>query len=990
MRNLKKVLAMVLALVMSLSLVTIANATIDFDDVDAIEHKEAVDVMTAIGVIEGFEDGTYDPDGTLTREQAAKMIAYMLLGDKAEALGAMDTGFKDVASTRWSAPYIAYCVSLGIIDGAGDGNFYPAGKLTGYAFAKMLLCALGYGVKDEYVGTNWMLNVARDGVQINLYRNCDVSADPISRDDAAQLGFNALRSDLVSWSELFGTYSAYTMNYGKQELLGTLATNVFKLSTTYKLDDFGFNTRAWKQNNKVVTDYYVSDEIIDTITDATVAKGTLYKDYTWEKTASVYVNGDAKADLSTGSWKSSPAKAIANGETMYLVDSDEDGEIDKLVSTIEYLAKVSKVSAATSSADRTIDLKVWDGTNETTPISATKIETEEFEKDQYILIIPNDSAVKPFESPLAMKAAETVTGKSNAYYKVTTTGANPNGYVTIEGTKYAYNCIFGTNEALGSDIAEDKYSLNDATYAIYLDSNGYIIGVEEIEAAITDYAYILAKGEDPFQNHNIAKVLLSDGTIATYTVSSKSSKYATDTVKEATTPVDDSDATRGRIFGYSINDKGEIVLTDFTGTKYSQVTTTQANGTNGFVGGSVDYYDNAAGAKQTTQIYQSANVEFTKGYAAIKYGNNKYAYATDSTIFLYVNGSSVWTYVGKSNAPTIKAADAQKASVVVKEVTSNNVTTNYAEIVVIEGVPADSFTNNYVYVLNGSYMGYSYDKNGDKVFYYDVLKNGERTVIAAEQENTLRTGHVYKYNVDEAKFDGDANYDVEAGVYDLDVNGEGGNFYNGTDFIAPAAKIDVSSNGNVIVDANSNVNVALRDNYIIDAETNTTIVYTVDGTLNTSIKEVSTGDSWAVGDTALIVYKKVNSLKVAQDLVIVKKYDDKSVTTPVSDYTFDSVTVGVDNGTGVVTVTATDATMAGWTLRNPVATFTVTYNGQTYTYTKAVSAAEFVNGTFTMVIPNLQVSAAGTYGLTVSVTWTDNNDGVTKTTVSGSTSFNRI
>lgn len=989
MRNLKKVLAMVLALVMSLSLVTVANAAIDFDDVDTIEHKEAVDVMTAIGVIEGFEDGSYDPDGTLTREQAAKMIAYMLLGDKAEALGAMDTGFKDVASTRWSAPYIAYCVSLGIIDGAGDGNFYPAGKLTGYAFAKMLLCALGYGVKDEYVGVNWMLNVARDGVQINLYRNCEVSDQPISRDDAAQLGFNALRSSLVSWSELFGTYSAYTMNYGKQELLGTLAENVFKLSTTYKLNDYGFNTRAWKQNNKVVTDYYISDDIIDTITDATIAKGTLYKDYTWEKTASVYVNGDAKADLSTGSWKSSPAKAIANGETMYLVDSDEDGEIDKLVSTIEYLAKVSKVSAATSSADRTIDLKVWDGTNESTPISATKIATEEFEKDQYILIIPNDSAVKPFESPLAMKAAETVTGKSNAYYKVTTTGANPNGYVTIEGTKYAYNCIFGTNEALGSDIAEDKYSLNDATYAIYLDSNGYIIGVEEIEAAITDYAYILAKGEDPFQNHNIAKVLLSDGTIATYTVSSKSSKYATDTVRETPAPADDSDATRGRIFGYSINDKGEIVLTDFTGTKYSQVVSTQAY--NGGAG-SKDFYDDAYGAKQTTPIYQSTNIEFTKGYSTIKYGtqNNMYAYATDSTIFLYVSGNSTWVYVGKSNAPTIKAADAQKASIVVKAVTSNNVTTNYAEIVVIEGTPADSFTSNYVYVLNGSYMGYSYDKNGDKVYYYDVLKNGERTVIAAEQANGLTTGHVYKYNVDEAKFDGDANYNVEAGVYNLDVNGEGGNFYSGTDFIASTVSIDVSSNGNVIVDSNGTPNTNDDENYIIDAETKTTIVYTVDGKPNTSIKEVSTGDSWTVGDTALIVYKKVNNLKVAQDLVIVKKYDDKSVTTPVSDYTFDSVNVGVNNSTGVVTVSATDATMAGWTLLNPTATFTVTYNGQTYTYTKAVSAGEFVNGTFTMVIPNLQVSAAGTYGLTVSVTWTDNNDGVTKTTVSGSTSFNRI
>ena len=79
MRNLKKILALVLALVMSMSLVTIANAS-DFTDADDITYEEAADVMSTIGVIEGFEDGSFDPDGTLTREQAAKLVTYMLLG----------------------------------------------------------------------------------------------------------------------------------------------------------------------------------------------------------------------------------------------------------------------------------------------------------------------------------------------------------------------------------------------------------------------------------------------------------------------------------------------------------------------------------------------------------------------------------------------------------------------------------------------------------------------------------------------------------------------------------------------------------------------------------------------------------------------------------------------------------------------------------------------------------------------------------------------
>ena len=97
--------------------------------------------MSTIGVIGGVGNNSFDPNGTLTREQAAKLIAYMLLGENSEKLGVEGTSFNNVAATRWSAPAIEYCASLGII--AGDGNFCPAGKLTGYAFAKMLLTAIG-------------------------------------------------------------------------------------------------------------------------------------------------------------------------------------------------------------------------------------------------------------------------------------------------------------------------------------------------------------------------------------------------------------------------------------------------------------------------------------------------------------------------------------------------------------------------------------------------------------------------------------------------------------------------------------------------------------------------------------------------------------------------------------------------------------------------------------------------------------------------------
>ena len=199
MRNLKKILAMVLALVMAMSLMTVANAA-DFSDDADISYKEAVDVMVGIGVIDGMDDGSFDPNGILTREQAAKLICTMLLGDGADKLGTSKSSFTDVAATRWSSPYIEYCVENGIIAGNGDGTFNPTGKLTGHAFAKLLLCALGYDATTEnYVGSSWTVNVASAAIQngINI-DDVPLNAE-LTREQAAQMAFNTLTAVLVDY-----------------------------------------------------------------------------------------------------------------------------------------------------------------------------------------------------------------------------------------------------------------------------------------------------------------------------------------------------------------------------------------------------------------------------------------------------------------------------------------------------------------------------------------------------------------------------------------------------------------------------------------------------------------------------------------------------------------------------------------------------------------------------------------------------------------------
>ena len=162
----KKLLALVLALVMSMSLVTISNAA--FKDADKIDYKEAVDVMNAVGVFIGDEKGNFNAKENLTREQAAKIIAYLELGSKAADALVGGATFTDVASTRWSAGFIGYCAQAGVVAGY-DGKFDPAGQLTALQFGKMLLVELGYDAKAAgMVGADWAAKIISFGIVIGL------------------------------------------------------------------------------------------------------------------------------------------------------------------------------------------------------------------------------------------------------------------------------------------------------------------------------------------------------------------------------------------------------------------------------------------------------------------------------------------------------------------------------------------------------------------------------------------------------------------------------------------------------------------------------------------------------------------------------------------------------------------------------------------------------------------------------------------------------
>ena len=143
MRNLKKILALALALVMAMSLTTFVSAS-DFSDDADISYKEAVDVMTAIGVIDGMDDGSFDPNGTLTREQAAALICRMMLGkDGAEKLNTTYAPFDDVAADSYYYDSVLWAAENGITAGTSAITFSPDAACTRGQIVTFLFRAMG-------------------------------------------------------------------------------------------------------------------------------------------------------------------------------------------------------------------------------------------------------------------------------------------------------------------------------------------------------------------------------------------------------------------------------------------------------------------------------------------------------------------------------------------------------------------------------------------------------------------------------------------------------------------------------------------------------------------------------------------------------------------------------------------------------------------------------------------------------------------------------
>ena len=560
----KKFLSLVLALVMTMSLVTVSAGAKDFTDSSKIQYTEAVDVMSAVKVIDGYTDGSFNPSATLTRGAAAKIICNLILGPTtASALVADAAPYKDVPTNHTFAGYIAYCQKTGIISGYADGTFKPANSLTGYAFMKMLLGALGYKADQEgYTGANWSIQVAKRALNVGLNDDLNGSFNgvkAVTREEACLYAFNTLKATMVEYDKNStvtvgnitikeqsdakdmantGKTDGNIDKDGKMQFAEKYFTDLKKFGAT---DDFSRPATQWKIKAEEVGKYTDTPDL--TYTKA-VKAGDIYKDLALgstidKKDVTVYINGEKAEDASVALKKGSDSKIgkdylTKNGNTYstakngvlteVFYDKDDDSAI--ITQVVTYVGQINKSVKATSSKDAyvVIDQLPMSGDNANVmavpsdltgkTVSGTlEFETNEsYEDDAYVLYTYSQTA----DEVKSLAVAEKVEG----YVSQTINKSNDkdeNNGLTLAGTSYKMSAAYSGEELGEISVKED--------HTAYLDQYGYAIYVEEVEE-IGNYALLVNVADKGTFVGKKAELVFTDGTTKVVTAEKDYSKVS--------------------------------------------------------------------------------------------------------------------------------------------------------------------------------------------------------------------------------------------------------------------------------------------------------------------------------------------------------------------------------------------------------------------------------------------------------------------------------
>ena len=535
MRNLKRALSLALASVMVMGLMVVGSGA-SYVDVSSENNVEAIEVLQKVGVMTGDENGKFNPDANVTRNEMAVIMSNML--DYKVSNYAGTAPFTDVPS--WAEPYVAACYTHGIISGYDAKTFGGSDSVTAAQAALMMMKALGYFQYQSDFGEDWQMATIREANKIDLYKDVNATAvAPMTRNDVAQLALNTLKSyqveadndtinvngngvsvsggsvkyyQLVSNDKMYkaiddrtglsmSNVSGYTKELGEDLYDGDLECKD-------ETDDFGRPATTWSYKSSTIGTY--SDSADQTWTGKvsekdlyTAAGSAAYDNYKW----TVYRNGEIVEDmdrvngkdvLDYGKTSSERWQETGNGVlTELYVDSTEEDVVVTIIDT--FVAEVTKVEDNGDDYTVTISYK-----SDKPSKAENEFDTDQkFSKEDIVVLTIGGTEIQ------SMAKAEIVEG--------TVSSVKDNDYVKLDGTTYNYNrayCTTVINSAKGLVNLDDGDNFTnpdiDNEVVLYLDTYGNAVAIEGAEDSVDDYLFVT--GVDSAYGDVSAKVVFADGT----------------------------------------------------------------------------------------------------------------------------------------------------------------------------------------------------------------------------------------------------------------------------------------------------------------------------------------------------------------------------------------------------------------------------------------------------------------------------------------------
>ena len=751
MRNLKRALSLGLTATMISGLMVMGSSAASYADVTSKQNEEAIEVLKTVGIMVGDENGKFNPEAKVTRNEMAVVMCNLLDYTVASYKGT--SPFTDVP--EWAEPYVAACYTNGITSGYDAKTYGGSDTVTTGQAALMLLKALGYFQYSADFGSDWLVETTKNGSTAGLFDGVATGAkEALTRNDVAQMVLNALEADLVKAEKngsdvqvgdivISGGKATYDSRTGTDSKYAKIDNTKVDGKYTIQLgedlydgdlvkadgadDDFGRPSVKWTYENKEIGTY--ADDA-DAVYTATVEKQDLY-DLVGSDVYNDLKNGDAdftvvvdgvaqKVNLSDYIVKNNDDDAgkdvIKKGATTEVFIDDDTNDV--VITVIN--SYVAQVDGDYDKNDEELELDILDeafvDVKDTTLSSDDFDYLDSYSDEDYVLITVANKEIKTID------LAETVEGKVTAY----TEKKN----VTVDGTKYEYSKNY--TDAVKDD-SNLSYDLNDA-YTLVLDANGYVIYTDGT-AGHNDYVYV-------------AKMDYAGGAKK----SLEGDAYFIDGTNKVIT-IDNDDDFNARDYGnwYSYNEKSngkyelEAIPTDKdTDTFYGSVSTSVNEGVVTENGKSTVYVND-------TNDTGSGKIDKVK--------------ANNDTIFVVNDDDDVTAYTGIKNVPDITAKDGKNGAVTVAVVMDGA----YADVVYIysKDMSISGDSGDRVYLLEES-PNASVDKDNNKYYEYDAIVNGEITTVKATDKN-LKIGLYQNVSYDENGYMDDQDLVKDASDDDFKV-----------------------------------------------------------------------------------------------------------------------------------------------------------------------------------------------------------------------------